>query len=169
MRRFIYLSTLILISGVIVSCCGAKKAKNMKSEQKLLLQGPKVIIYQTRSDYSKLVPIILSDDKNSIESYPDIKDVYFNGILACPTQLHKGYWLDNRGIGINVAFIKLTYEEYSKLSKTPLPEELMDMITDAQPLVSMFSCGLRSSYQDIETEINAKIDAGNFSSFKKIK
>ncbi len=141
----------------------------MKTDQKVSVSGPKAIIYQTKKDYSKLVPIILSDDKKSIESYPDIKDIYFNGTLAYPTLLHKGYWLDNRGINKNVAFIKLSYEEYSKLQKTPVPEELLIMIVDDQPLVSMYSCGVRSSYEDIEKEMNARIDSSDFSAFTKIK
>ena len=169
MNRFNSLCTLILLSGMIVSCCSVKNADTMKSDQKAFVTGPKVVIYQTKKDYSKLVPVMLSDDKQSIESYPDIKDVYFNGSLAYPTPLHKGYWLDNRGININVAFINLTYEEYSKLPHTPLPDELMKMLTDVQPLVSMYSCGLRSSYKDIEHELNAKIDADDFSTFNKIK
>jgi hypothetical protein len=169
MTRILSISTLILISGMIVSCCSTKKAESMKTDQNAFITGPKAIIYQTKEDYSKFVPIILSDDKKSIESYPDIKDIYFNGRLAYPTPLHKDYWLDNRGVSINIAFINLTYEEYSKLPKTPLPEELMKMIIDTEPIVTMYSCGLRSSYQNIETELNAKIDAGNFSSFKKMK
>jgi len=169
MGRFLTLSTVLLISGVIISCGSAKKAENMNSDQKAFLSGPKAIIYQTKMDYSKLVPVILSEDKKSIESYPDIKDVYFNERLAYPTQLNKGYLLDNRGINANVAFIKLTYEEYSKLPKTPSQEELMKMIIDAQPIVSMYSCGLRSSYQDIGNELNTKIDIGDFSMFEKIK
>lgn len=169
MRRFIPLCSLILISGMIVSCCGAKKAEKMKTDQKSFMPGPKVIIYQTKRDYSKLVPVILSDDKKSIESYPDIKDIYFNGNLAYPTQLHKSYWLDNRGISINVAFINITYDEYSKLPKTPSPDELMKMVMDTEPLVSMYSCGNRSSFQKIVSELNAKIDDDNFSSFVKIK
>lgn len=169
MRRFFLWSIVIFIGSMMVSCCGAKKAENMKSDQKVFLPGPKVIIYQTRKDYSKFVPIILSADKKSVESYPDIKDVYSNGNLSYPTQLHNDYWLDNRGISINVAFINLTYEEYSKLTKTPLPEELLNMLIDSQPVISMFSCGLRSSYQDIESELNTKIDASDFSAFTQIK
>lgn len=141
----------------------------MKSDQNAYSPGPKVIIYQTKEDYSKLVPIILSEDRKSVESYPDIKDVFFNGVPAYPTQLHKGYWQDNRGITINAAFIKLTYEEYSKLPKTPSPEELFNMIIDSQPFVSMYSCGIRSSYKNIENELNTLIDAGNFSAFIKLK
>ena len=169
MSRFNSLSTLIILSGMIVSCCSVKNADNVKSNQNAFVSGPKVIIYQTKEDYSKLVPVMLSDDKQFLESYPDIKDVYFNGSLAYPIQLHKGYWLDNRGISRNVAFINLTYEEYSKLPNTPLPDELMNMLIDVQPLVSMYSCGLRSSYKDIEQELNAKIDADDFSTFEKIK
>lgn len=169
MSRCFSLSTLILLSGMIVSCCNAKNAEKMNSNQKILVPGPQVIIYQTKNDYSKLVPVNLSEDKKSIESFPDSKDIYFNGSLAYPTQLNKGYWLDNRGISANVAFINLTYEEYSKLPKTPSPEELMRMLKESQPIVSMYSCGTRSSYQDILTELNAKIDANDFSTFTKIK
>jgi hypothetical protein len=157
------------MSGVIVSCTGAKKAESMKTVQNVSVPSPKLIIYQTKKDYSKLVPIILSDDKKSIESYPDIKDVYYGGVLAYPTQLHKGYLIDNRGINLNVAFISLTYQEYSNLSETPLSEELMHMIIDREPLVSMYSCGIRSSYQDEESDLNSRIDANDFSTFTKLK
>ena len=168
MKRIILWSSVILSSLVILSCGSAKKTETMKPNQENFLTGPKVIIYKTNKDYSNLVPIILSNDKKSIESYPDIKDVYFNGTLAYPTRLHKGYWLDNRGISVNVAFINQTYEAYSKLPKTPKPEELMTMIVDYQPLIEMYSCGSRSSYQDIEQELNKKIDAEDFSTFRKL-
>ncbi len=169
MKQSILWSAIFLLSCVMISCSGAKKAESMKTEQNESVAGPKAIIYQTKKDYSKLVPVILSDDKKSIESYPDIKDIYFGDALAYPTQLHKGYWLDNRGISKNVAFIKLSYEEYSKLQKTPSPEELLTMIIDDQPLVSMYSCGLRSSYQDITHDLNSMIDADDFSAFTKMK
>jgi hypothetical protein len=169
MGRLFCLSTLILLSGMIVSCCNVKNAEIMNSNQKVLVPGPKVIIYQTKDDYSKLVPVSLSEDRKSIDSYPDIKDVYFNGNLAYPTPLHKDYWLDNRGISANVAFLNMTYEEYSKLPKTPTPEELMKMVSYAEPIVSMYSCGSRSSYNDIIKELNSKIDAADFSTCVKIK
>ncbi len=169
MRQAIIWSAILLLSGVISSCCSTKKAESMKTEQKVNIPGPKIIIYKTKKDYSKLVPIILSDDKKSIESYPDVKDVYRGDSLAYPTRLHNDYWLDNRGINLNVAFISLTYEEYSKLRETPSSEELINMIIDSQPLVSMYSCGTRASYQDVESELNSKIDANDFSRFTKLK
>ena len=133
------------------------------------MPGPKVIIYQTSADYSKLVPVILSADRKSLVSYPDVKDVYFNGTLAYPTPLNRGYLLDNRGINKDVAFLKVTYEEYSRLSKTPSPDELLKMVIATKPLKSMYQCGNRSAYKDIEKELNSKIDAGDFSTFTKIK
>lgn len=162
-------SSVFLFSIVIFSCGSTKKAVSMKATQNVLVPGPKAIIYQTKKDYSKLVPVILSDDKKTIESYPDVKDVYCNGSLAYPTQLHHAYWLDNRGISKNAAFLSLTYEEYSKLSYTPTPDELMKMILDADPIIIMYNCGLKSSYLNIDKELNTKLDTNDFSTFIKIK
>lgn len=169
MRQILLFSTILLFGAMISSCCSAKKAENTSNDLKASSPGPKVIIYQTTKDYSMLVPIVLSDDKSTIVSYPDIKDVYFKGVLAYPTQLHKGFLLDNRGISKNSAFLKLTYEEYSKLDKTPYADQLMKMIIDKDPITLMYSCGTQSSYQDIEQDLNKKIDAGDFSSFIRIK
>jgi hypothetical protein len=167
MKRISILISIIIMSVIISSCCTSKKAQSQTGQS--TIPGPKAIIYQTTKDYSKLVPIILSDDKKTIVSYPDVKDIYYNGNLAYPTQLHNGYLLDNRGINENVAFLNLTYEEYSKLAKTPTPEQLMKMVTDNQPLNKMYSCGIRSSFKDIESELNAKIDSEDFSAFVKLK
>lgn len=169
MRQLIVLSAMLLLSGLILSCSSAKKAESKKTDPMEKITGPTVIIYQTKKDYSKLVPIILSEDKKSIESYPGIKDVYMGNSLAYPTRLHNNYWLDNRGINLNVAFISLTYEEYSELKETPTPEELINMIVDKQPLVSMYNCGSRASYQDVESDLNSKIDANDFSFFTELK
>jgi hypothetical protein len=169
MRQVLLFTTILLFGAMISSCCTAKKAENASNAPGALVPGPKTIIYQTTKDYSKLVPVVLSDDKSSIVSYPDIKDVFFNGVLAYPTQLHKGFLLDNRGISKNVAFLRLTYEEYSKLDKTPHAAQLMEMIIDKDPVTVMYSCGNRSSYKDIEQELNRKIDEGDLSSFIRIK
>lgn len=168
MNRIIVFSFL-LISAVISSCCTAKKAVSPITNPAVSIPGPKAVIYQTKKDYSKFVPVILSDDKKSLVSYPDIIDVFYNGKLAYPTPLHNGYLLDNRGIGKNVAFINLTYDEYSKLAKTPTADQLMDMIIDKDPLTKMYSGKLKASYIDIEQELNAIIDKGDFSNFVKIK
>jgi len=175
MVRSTLLISFILTATLISGCRPAKNTAQVKNTD-LVKSGhvssvnePEVIIYKTTRNYSEFVPVILSEDKKAIESYPDVKDVYYKGKLAYPTPLHKGYWLDNRGISKNVAFTKLTYESYSKLPVTPSAKNLMSMITDSKPVKSMYSCGKRSSYKNIVAELNAKIDAGDFSAFKKIK
>jgi hypothetical protein len=164
-----FFTALILMAGIMAACCSARKTETAQKNAGSSMPGPKVIIYQTTRDFSKQVPINLSDDGKTIVSYPDIKDVYFEGSLAYPTQLHKGYFLDNRGITKNAAFLDITYETYSKLAVTPSPDELMKMIIDSHPVSKMYSCGLRSSYKDLIQELNAKIDADDFSAFTRLK
>lgn len=116
--------------------------------------SPKVIIYKMKKDYSNNVPVILSADKKTIASYPHPRDVYTNGKLAIPTQLKKGYWLDNRGINENVAFLSYTYEEYAALSSVPDLNTLYEKIVDKNPIKEMWVCGYRYSYNDIVNELN---------------
>jgi hypothetical protein len=131
--------------------------------------SPQVIIYKTKKDYSKYIPVTLSEDKSKVISYPDIKDIYFEGKLAYPTALAKGFWLDNRGIGPNTAFIKLTYDEYAKLPGTPTPDELFAMILDANPFHEIYNMGSRYSYKDAVTEINRIIEQHELKKYKRLK
>ena len=157
----------LMMSSAIISCCHSGKISQKAAATGI--PGPHAIIYQTRNDYSQLVPINLTADKKSVESYPDVKDVYFGGKLALPTQLHDGWLLDNRGISPNSAFISLTYEQYSKLEKTPAAEELLRMVIDKDPVTKIFDCGLRTDYKDVVNELNRHIDEKSFSGFKTLK
>lgn len=110
--------------------------------------GPHLIIYKTRKDYRKLVPVQLSADKKSIVAYPspqDIKDA------AQPTCLPGGYYLDNRGIDTNTAFISMTYSQYAKLATAPTVDKLAAMIKDRNPITQMCDCGLRRAYDNPAT------------------
>ena len=120
--------------------------------------GPPTLVYKTRADYQNLVPVLLSDDKSQIVSYPQPSDVKTDNGFQTPTALHNGYLLDNRGIGPNVAFLKLTYEEYSNLSSLPTLPELYAAIRDKNPLTELCNCGNRLAFKDAEKEINALID-----------
>jgi hypothetical protein len=133
------------------------------------VSSPPCIIYRTRSDYSMYVPVTLSADKSKIVSYPDIKDIYFNGKLSVPSLLADGFLLDNRGIGLEVAFLSYTYEEYSRLSSTPPAMDLMSLLLDKDPLVEMYQCGQRNQYADIEQELNVLITSGKLNTCKKLK
>ena len=105
--------------------------------------SPPIIIYKTKADYSKYVPVTLSEDKSKVVSYPAPGDVYYKGQLAYPTSLDKGYWLDKRGVGPKSAFIKLTYEEYAKLPSAPGIDELYAMIIDKDPFTEIYDLGSR--------------------------
>lgn len=131
--------------------------------------SPPCIVYKTKADYNNYVPVILSENKSKIISYPDIKDVYFKGELAYPTQLTDGYLLDNRGIGPDVAFLKYTYEAYSKLDRTPTADELMNNLLDKDPVKEMYDCGSRSHFADPVKELNALIKSGGLQDSKRIK
>jgi len=101
---------------------------------------PPVIIYKTKSDYNRYVPVSLTPDKKTLLSYPAVQDVYYQGALAMPTQLLNGYLLDNRGIDTNSVFLNYTYETYSALTQTPLPEELLKNILADDPIEVLYSC-----------------------------
>lgn len=167
MKILLYVSAFFM-AAFLGSCHFTQKTEKMSDNLKSV-PGPKAIIYKTTKDYSLYVPITLSDDKKSIESYPDVKDIYYNGELALPTSLSKGYLLDNRGINKNVAFLRITYAEYAAYKTTPTPGELFLLIQDADPLTEMYSAGNRSKYKDIVAELNNKIDKNDFSDFVRVK
>ncbi len=121
---------------------------------------PHAIVYKMKKDYSKNVPVTLSDDKSKIVSYPDISDVYRNGELAYPTKLVDGYWLDNRGINKNVAFLSYTYKEYAALKETPSKSDLFLKIIDNDPLIDIVDCGQRGNLNNEVEELNALIKQG---------
>ena len=110
-----------ILVGLVVSSCAHRISQPKTTAA---IPGPHCIVYKTRADYSKLVPVILSADKSKIVSYPDVKDINNNGNFPYPSPLKKGYLLDNRGIGPDVAFIRLTYEEFARLKATPPAADL---------------------------------------------
>ncbi|MDD5695590.1 MAG: hypothetical protein PHD61_09865, partial [Bacteroidales bacterium] len=124
------------------------------------IPGPPALVYKTRGDYYHLVPVLLSEDKKEIISYPHPKDLIRGHGYTLPDSLNNGYWLDNRGIGANVAFLDLTYEEYANLKEVPTPEQLYGKIVDFDPLTELCNCGLKASFQDPVKEINMLIDSG---------
>jgi hypothetical protein len=166
---------IIFLSFIIISCSNSKVNKTVQKETKnnevtiKAKTGPKAIIYKTKADYYYNVPVTLTEDKSAITSYPGIKDIYYKGELAYPTKLNGGYLLDNRGIDENVAFMKYTYEQYSKLDKTPISVELFTNILDKDPLAEMYYCGSKFDFKDLINELNETIDNDNLSSFQKLK
>ena len=120
--------------------------------------GPPALVYKTSSDYNNLVPILLSEDKSEIVSYPHPKDIKIGSGYPIPSLLNNGYLLDNRGISKNVAFLNMTYEEYSKRTDPPSLKEMYGLIVDKNPLSEMCDCGNKNAFTDIRGQLNQIID-----------
>jgi hypothetical protein len=148
------------------SCKTNKKmAKVTTANKQETFMNPPVIIYKTKKDYFNQVPIGLSEDKKSVVSYPDKVDVYHSGKLATPTLLANGYLLDNRGISVNSAFLKYTYEDYSQFISTPTADNLFLQIIDSDPFTEIHFCKCTRD----TVELNRIIREGLSTNCKKIK
>jgi len=156
----------ITVAGCTTGNSVIGQANKTKMVQPQYTAGPQVLVYKTGKDYSNHVPVLLSDDKTSIVSYPDPRD--FKIKYTKPTRLKNGYWLDNRGIGINVAYLKLTYAQYAALPKVPSQQELMQMIIDKDPLTELVNCGNRYAFKDVVTDLNTLIRSGQLRNVCKV-
>lgn len=162
MKMNLLIAILVSLSGLL-GCKAKEKAVNVS------YAGAPAIIYKTRADYSQNVAVTLSADKSKIVSYPSPKDVYMNGSIAYPTALSKGYLLDNRGVSTNTAFLRITYEQYSKLTDAPRLEEMYNQIIDKDPITEMYNLGDRARFKDATIEINHIIENKQLKEYKKLK
>lgn len=146
-----------------------QKKGSKKSGQLSSVSSPVVYVYKTKKDYSHQVPVIMDQSRSQILSYPHPKDLLIGGKLCLPTPLEQGYWLDNKGINPQVAFLKYTYEEYSQLPQAPSMEMLMENILDKNPLTEIHACGRRMDYVNLVEELNQKIEQGTLSSLPTLQ
>ena len=152
-----------------VACSSLKNG-----EQEIIMnwskENSKVIIYKTNKDYYYNVPITLSEDRQTITSYPHPKDLKLDDdLLRLPINLENGYLLDIKGINENTAFINMTYDKYSQLESSPSIEEMKKLVIDDNPFLEIYDCGYRNEYKDIIVELNDKIKNNKLSEFRKIK
>ena len=150
MKKIIYLIIAVFMFG----CKSQSSVKHTNTAPQFVAVLPHVFIYKTKHDYKNNVPVLLSEDKTQIVSYPHPTDLIIGGNLALPLQLQNGYLLDNRGINKNVAFLKYTYQEYSNFKSAPKLEELYKNIIDKDPLTELYDCGKKASFVDLKKQIN---------------
>lgn len=131
--------------------------------------GPAALVYKTKADYRDKVPVILSEDKTRVVSYPHPSDLKTDSGYIIPTDLAEGYLLDNKGITANVAFLKLNYSEYAALEFVPSLEELYALILDKDPLTELCSCGNRKSFKDMTAQLNDLIKKGELRKVCKVE
>jgi hypothetical protein len=120
--------------------------------------GPAVFVYKTKAGYENLVPVLLSADKTTIVSYPHPSDLKKGDGYLTPTKLKNGYLLDNKGINSDVAFLKMTYDEYAALASAPDLNELNKLIIDKDPLTELCNCGNRKAFSDVIVQLNQMIE-----------
>ena len=144
MRQLILLAIIILYSNY--------------SAQAQKTVGPHLLVYKTKGDYRRLVPVVLAEDRSKIVSYPDPADIKNEGTKMLPIALHGGYFINYNGISPNAAFLKITFARYAALNQTPPPDQLFKMVLDTNPLTSLYDCGVKSVYKNPEAQINELID-----------
>lgn len=126
------------------------------------------VIYKTKADYSKNVPVLMNAKKTVIVSYPDPVDLKKGEGYRYPTQLSKGYLVDNKGINLNVAFTSFTYEEYAKRDKAPSTDVLLNKIIDKDPLLELYNCKEKVEIKGDLDKMNSLIKR-NFKGCLKLK
>ncbi len=149
------MNTKTILCSTIISCCAAQAvtAQHMQRPQ------PHLLVYKTKTNCRNLVPVVLSEDGSKIVSYPAPQDIKAGGSRLQPTPLHKGYLLDNSGVGANTAFINMTREKYAVLTEAPSASELFKMITHKDPITILCDCGIKSAFKNPAAEINKLIDS----------
>lgn len=157
--------TILILLVAFAGCKSRNTMKQVDGENTVpfvpqYTPGPQAIVYKTKNDYHNLVPVLLSDDKSEIVSYPHPKDLKAGDEYMFPASLNNGYLFDNRGIGSNVAFLKYTYQEYSEFSDLPDLKDLYDSIVDKEPLTELCDCGNRTAFSDVTKQLNQLIDHG---------
>ena len=132
-------TVLLFFFLVLATACNpvSKQAKNMD----IAFDQKPTIVYKTKADYRDRVPILLSEDGQTVLSYPAPSDLFIGDELAKPIELYDGYLLDRRGIGPRVAFLDISYLAYARLPKTPTPKDLLSMLLDTDPLTECYDCG----------------------------
>ena len=160
---------LMLIPLILVTMLACNNSRQASKQTKLIRANPKVLIYKTKNNYFDNVPVILSNDKTKIVSYPYQSDLKIGDSLRLPKYLENGYLLDNQGININTTFLKITYKEYSKLAEPLTLKQMYEMIIDNDPFLELYDCGFYSEYNDIIKELNTKILFDKLNEFTKIK
>ncbi len=158
--------TYLLAFFVTIACHSSKNIEN----KSFVSPSGRVIIYKTKGDYYHHVPVTLSADKSKIVAYPHPSDLTIDEQFVKPIKLNGDYLLDNKGINQNSAFLKFTYEKYSKLKEAPSISALESAIIDNDPFTEMYDYGLKNSHDALVKQVNELIDNDELSiKCKKLK
>lgn len=147
---------IILISLIWEGCKVAQHSGETNAEH-LSLRPAAVVIYKTKRDYREQVPIMVSEDRQQMISYPHPSDLRFaDGSFRFPLSLNKGYLLDRKGIGPRTVFLNIRYEDY--ITNPPDPSELLRNISDEDPIIEIWHCDFKTSGETLIDSLNYFID-----------
>lgn len=167
-NKTIVLISCLTISFCFLTCQSGKNTKSSPMENSARVPSPPTIVYKTRGDYFKLVPVILSEDRSRIVSFPHFSDLMIDGKFTYPSPLEEGYLLDNRGINTRAAFLKFSYEDYYNMDNIPDAERLMNYILDDNPFLEFYNLGPRGRFTDPVNQINEMIRNGELKNFRNL-
>ena len=118
-----------------------------------------VVVYKTKNNYNRQVAVTLNTDKTTVISYPDPSDI--RSFRPYPIHLKSKYLLDQRGIDSNVAFLKLSYRQYSKLKVAPEPNFILsNLILDNNPILEFHIIEKYPPNSDVKQLLNQRIVNG---------
>lgn len=112
---------------------------------------PPAIVYRTSGDYDDLVPITLSPDGKSVESYPAPTDV--SPSWSTPLHVADGFLLDRRGISARSAFTCYTYARYCALTEAPSPRVLLDSVIPGARVTEMYALPITAAEAAADTAL----------------
>lgn len=81
---------------------------------------PKATVFRMTGDYADHVAVTIGPN-GMLTYFPAPSDISAD---SAPVSLGDGWYLNRQGLGSGSVFTKWTFEEYSKLSKVPSPEEI---------------------------------------------
>jgi len=118
-----------------------------------------IVVYKTNKNYYRQVAVTLNTDKTRVISYPDPSDI--RSFRPYPIRLKSQYLLDQRGIDSNVAFLKLSYRQYSKLKVAPEPNFILsNLILDNDPILEFHIIEKYPPNSDVKQLLNQRIVNG---------
>lgn len=118
-----------------------------------------IVVYKTNKNYNRQVAVTLNTDKTMVISYPDPSDI--RSFRPYPIHLKSKYLLDQRGIDSNVAFLKLSYRQYSKLKVAPEPNFILsNLILDNDPILEFHIIKKYPPNSDVKQLLNQRIVNG---------
>jgi hypothetical protein len=135
---------------ILLTSCGSSQYVNSSHA---------IVVYKTKKNYNHNVAVTLNTDKTSIINYPDPSDI--RSFRPYPIQLKSKYLLDQRGIDSNVAFLKLSYRQYSKLKVVPEPYFILsNLILDNDPILEFHVINQYPPNSNVKQLLNQRIVNG---------